>query len=46
MMESDRQLDSKAQQEQARENRKQAARASDRKIIRDKKLEGPNAPAE
>lgn len=37
--------DSPAQRQQARENRK-AAQSGERKIIRDKKLEGPNAPAE
>jgi hypothetical protein len=42
---TDRQLDSKAQQEHARENAKRKAEGRLENII-DKKLDGPNRPAE
>ncbi len=41
---TDRQLDSKAQQEHAREN--QQRKAEGKNQIIDKKLDGPNRPAE
>lgn len=41
---ADRNLDSKAQQEHARENRTRKAQGKDQII--DKKLDGPNRPAE